>query len=136
LAIFFSLLPSNYQSKSRWPPSPLVPRFSPAFSFKGDLNWGGRRDAAGVRRRTTAAAGALRAVPLRHQRRRRRRRHRRHPSARSASCSSSHLLRVILGNLLCLSCLGFRLGNDSKEIGMYDSGANSGFRFSSFSQKF
>uniref|UniRef100_A0A0A9EMQ7 Uncharacterized protein n=1 Tax=Arundo donax TaxID=35708 RepID=A0A0A9EMQ7_ARUDO len=37
-------------------------------------------DAAGVRRRT--AAGAVRAVPLRHQRRRCRRRHRRHPPAR------------------------------------------------------
>jgi hypothetical protein len=100
----------------------ILPRFAcPPFSFQVDLNLGGNPDAAAVRRSTTAAAGAVRAVPLRHQRRRRRRRHRRDPSVRSASCSSSHLLLVILGNLLFLNCLGFRLGKDIKEIRMYDS---------------
>jgi hypothetical protein len=98
----------------------ILPRFAcPPFSFQVDLNLGGNPDAAAVRRSTTA--GAVRAVPLRHQRRRRRRRHRRDPSVRSASCSSSHLLLVILGNLIFLNCLGFRLGKDIKEIRMYDS---------------
>ncbi|KAL5648729.1 hypothetical protein ACJX0J_039538, partial [Zea mays] len=69
----------------------ILPRFAcPPFSFQVDLNLGGNPDAAAVRRSTTAAAGAVRAVPLRHQRRRRRRRHRRDPSVRCYQSQASN----------------------------------------------